>query len=101
MTIFGKVVHLKRVHNIPSVTLTPPAPFRQVQEVARKIATVENECKLDIDVDEYVDKFKWELMNVVHSWASVSFRFLNSFFISIPEELPSLSGILDCPIINP
>ena len=32
---------------------------------------VENECKLDTDVDEYVDKFKWELMQVVHAWASV------------------------------
>lgn len=46
------------------------APFRQVQEVARKIAQVENECKLDTDVDEYVDKFKWELMSVVHAWAN-------------------------------
>ena len=32
---------------------------------------MENECKLDTDVDEYVDKFKWELMQVVHAWASV------------------------------
>ena len=40
--------------------------------MARKIAVVENECKLDTDVDEYVDKFKWELMQVVHAWASVS-----------------------------
>ena len=48
------------------------APFRQVQEVARKIAQVENECKLDTDVDEYVDKFKWELMSVVHAWANIS-----------------------------
>ena len=47
------------------------APYRQVTEVARKIAVVENECKLDTDVDEYVDKFKWELMQVVHAWASV------------------------------
>ena len=47
------------------------APFRQVQEVARRIAQVENECKLDTDVDEYVDKFKWELMAVVHAWAKV------------------------------
>jgi len=61
----------ENVKEAPQLTLESlKAPYRQVTEVARRIAVVENECKLDTDVDEYVDKFKWELMQVVHAWAS-------------------------------
>ena len=41
------------------------APLRMMQDMARKIAKVAKECKIDIDEDEYVAKFKPELMDVI------------------------------------
>ncbi|KAI8145097.1 rRNA-processing arch domain-containing protein [Fennellomyces sp. T-0311] len=43
-------------------------PLRVVQDLARRIARVGKECKMDIDEDEYVAKFKPELMDVVFAW---------------------------------
>ncbi|KAI8064529.1 rRNA-processing arch domain-containing protein [Gongronella butleri] len=44
------------------------APVRVMQETARRIAKVANECKLSIDEQAYLDKFKPDLMNVVYAW---------------------------------
>lgn len=44
------------------------APLRVMQEIARRIAKVSKECKLDIDEDEYVQSFKVELMDAVVQW---------------------------------
>ena len=44
------------------------APLRMMQDMARKIAKVAKECKMEIDEDEYVAKFKPELMDVVFAW---------------------------------
>ncbi|KAI8093214.1 rRNA-processing arch domain-containing protein [Halteromyces radiatus] len=43
-------------------------PLRLMQEMARKIAKVSIECKMNLDEDEYVTKFKPELMDVVYAW---------------------------------
>ncbi|XP_029655335.1 uncharacterized protein LOC115229051 [Octopus sinensis] len=40
-----------------------------VQDVARRIAVISGECKLEIDEDEYVDSFKTGLMEVTKAWA--------------------------------
>jgi len=39
------------------------------QEAARRIARVSNESKLQVDEEEYVNKFRPELMDVVYQWA--------------------------------
>jgi ATP-dependent RNA helicase DOB1 len=44
------------------------APLRILQETARRIAQVSTECKLTLVPDEYVQKFKVELMEVVYRW---------------------------------
>ncbi|KAJ2315844.1 ATP-dependent RNA helicase mtr4 [Coemansia sp. RSA 2702] len=44
------------------------APLRIMQESARKIAQTSNECKLQINEEEYVESFKPELMDVVNAW---------------------------------
>ncbi|KAI9493029.1 rRNA-processing arch domain-containing protein [Zychaea mexicana] len=44
------------------------APVRMMRDTARKIAKIAKECKMDIDEDEYVAKFKPELMDVVYAW---------------------------------
>jgi ATP-dependent RNA helicase DOB1 len=44
--------------------------YGEVQAQARILAKVSQESKLKIDEKEYVDSFKWELMDVVLAWAN-------------------------------
>ncbi|KAF7563356.1 hypothetical protein G7046_g800 [Stylonectria norvegica] len=44
-------------------------PLREVQAKARIIAKVSQECKLDMNEEEYVQKLKWQLMETVYVWA--------------------------------
>ena len=45
-------------------------PLRQLQELAKRIATVCKECKLEIDVNEYVEQFEPSMMDVVYKWVT-------------------------------
>ncbi|KAF9931584.1 ATP-dependent RNA helicase mtr4 [Modicella reniformis] len=45
-------------------------PLRLMQEAARKIARVSQDCKLTLDEEEYVQSFRAELMDVVYAWAN-------------------------------
>lgn len=44
-------------------------PFRDIQAQARIIAKVSQESKMSLNVDEYVQGFKPQLMEVVYAWA--------------------------------
>ena len=44
-------------------------PFREIQAQARIIAKVSRESKLEVNEEEYVKSFKFELMEVVLAWA--------------------------------
>jgi ATP-dependent RNA helicase DOB1 len=44
-------------------------PLRDIQAQARIIAKVSQESKLAINEEEYVQSFRWELMEVVYEWA--------------------------------
>lgn len=44
-------------------------PLREIQAKARIISKVSQESKLPLNEDEYVQGFKWQLMEVVHAWA--------------------------------
>ena len=44
-------------------------PFRELQAKARMIAKVSQESKLQVNEDEYLQSFKYQLMEVVFSWA--------------------------------
>lgn len=43
-------------------------PLRQMQDLARRIAKISAECKLELDEENYVEKFKPFLMDVVLAW---------------------------------
>lgn len=43
-------------------------PLRQMQDLARRIARVSAEAKLDVNEDNYVDQFKPFLMDVLYAW---------------------------------
>ncbi|WXC55956.1 hypothetical protein SNK03_001900 [Fusarium graminearum] len=44
-------------------------PYREIQAKARIIAKVSQECKLDVNEEEYAQKLKWQLMETVYTWA--------------------------------
>ena len=44
-------------------------PYREIQRQARIIAKVAQESKLALNEDEYVQGFKYQLVEVVHAWA--------------------------------
>ncbi|GMM28643.1 ATP-dependent RNA helicase [Martiniozyma asiatica (nom. inval.)] len=43
-------------------------PYRALTEMARKVAKISKECKLEIVEKDYVESFRGELMTVVYSW---------------------------------
>ncbi|XP_046908826.2 exosome RNA helicase Mtr4 [Dermatophagoides farinae] len=43
-------------------------PLKTMQELAKKIATVSKETKLEIDEKVYIEKFRPNLMDVIYSW---------------------------------
>ncbi|KAI8981085.1 rRNA-processing arch domain-containing protein [Pilobolus umbonatus] len=43
-------------------------PWRLLQETARRIAKTSNECKMNIEEQTYLEKFKPDLMDVVMAW---------------------------------
>ncbi|XP_010541963.1 PREDICTED: DExH-box ATP-dependent RNA helicase DExH10 isoform X2 [Tarenaya hassleriana] len=48
-------------------------PFQQLRDSARKIAEIQHECKLEINVDEYVEStVRPFLMDVIYSWSKGS-----------------------------
>jgi ATP-dependent RNA helicase DOB1 len=51
-------------------------PLRQMQDLARRIAKVSAECKLEVDEESYVNSFKPFLMDVVLAWCKGA-TFLN------------------------
>ena len=44
-------------------------PLRRIQDNARRVATIQKECKLNIDIDDYVQKFQPHMMELVYAWS--------------------------------
>ncbi|KAF5706418.1 atp-dependent rna helicase dob1 [Fusarium mundagurra] len=44
-------------------------PYREIKAKARIIAKVSQECKLEVNEEEYLQKLKWQLMETVYAWA--------------------------------
>jgi superfamily II RNA helicase len=66
-------------------------PFRQIQDVARRVASVMQESKIsNIDVDEYVKEFRPELIDVTFAWANVHIFDISLHILNISSEFFSL-----------
>ncbi|XP_055592705.1 exosome RNA helicase MTR4 [Uranotaenia lowii] len=57
---------------VPAATEELSGPLRQMQDLARRIAKVSNECKVELDEERYVESFKPFLMDVVLAWCKGS-----------------------------
>lgn len=44
-------------------------PYREIQAKARLVAKVSQECKLDVNEEDYAASLKWQLMETVNAWA--------------------------------
>uniref|UniRef100_A0A8B9G1F8 RNA helicase n=2 Tax=Amazona collaria TaxID=241587 RepID=A0A8B9G1F8_9PSIT len=55
---------------MPKLTEQLAGPLRQMQECAKRIAKVSAEAKLEIDEENYLNSFRPNLMDVVHTWAN-------------------------------
>ena len=45
------------------------AAYREVARHARRVAQVSAESKLPVNEEDYVQGFRWQLVDVVHAWA--------------------------------
>ncbi|XP_047122835.1 exosome RNA helicase MTR4 isoform X1 [Hydra vulgaris] len=57
---------------VAKLSETLAGPLRQMKESARRIAKISEEAKMEIDVDEYIDSFKPQMMDVVYAWSTGS-----------------------------
>nr|CAD1820723.1 unnamed protein product [Ananas comosus var. bracteatus] len=62
--------------------------FSQLQDTARRVANIQLECKVQIDVENFVNSFRPDIMEAVYSWAK------GSKFYEIMEITPVFEGSL-------
>ncbi|KAK7081865.1 Exosome RNA helicase MTR4 [Halocaridina rubra] len=60
----------EKTSEMPKLGEDISGPLRQMQDMARRIARVSHECKLEINEDLYVEQFKPFLMDVVYEWCN-------------------------------
>ncbi|CAH8497985.1 unnamed protein product [Dicrocoelium dendriticum] len=58
----------ERASTMPKLTKELSDALRTLQETARRIARISNECRLTVDEDAYIDSFKPHLMDLVDAW---------------------------------
>lgn len=58
----------EKTKEAPALGTELQGPYNALKDIAKRIAQVSRHCKLNIVVDEYVGKFKFELMDVVYHW---------------------------------
>jgi ATP-dependent RNA helicase DOB1 len=59
----------EKTKQMPKLTEELSQPLHLMQELAKRIATVSKEAKLEMDETEYIEKFKPNLMDVVFAWS--------------------------------
>ncbi|KAL6178940.1 hypothetical protein ACLB2K_050457 [Fragaria x ananassa] len=64
--------------------------FLQLQETARRVADVQLECKVEIDIDSFVNSFRPDIMEAVYAWAKGS-----KFY-----EIMSVTGVFEGSLIR-
>lgn len=58
----------EKTKEAPALAAELQGPYNALKDIAKRIAQVSRHCKLNIVVDDYVSKFKFELMDVVYHW---------------------------------
>jgi len=58
----------ERSNEMPKMSGELSGPLRTMQDMAKRIATVSKEAKIEIDEEQYVQKFKPYMMDIVFEW---------------------------------
>jgi len=58
----------EKSNEAPRLTQELSGPLRQMQDMAKRIAQVSKEAKIELDEEEYIGKFKPFMMDVVFEW---------------------------------
>merc|ERR1711892_525351 len=74
--ILSCLVCSEKSNEMPKLTDALSGPLRTMQDMARRIAKVSREAKLELEEDSYVEKFKPFMMDIVHEWCKGA-SFLN------------------------
>lgn len=61
-------VFQEKANEVPKLTPELAEPFKNLTEMAAKVAKVYREAKIDIVEQDYVDQFRPELMEVTYAW---------------------------------
>lgn len=67
-SILSCFVFDEKSQEMPKLSEALSGPLRNMQGMARRIAQVSKECRLDVKEDAYVEGFKPFMMDVVHEW---------------------------------
>lgn len=67
--ILSCFVFEEKAKEVPALKDELAKPFREIQKQARVIAKVAQESKHNLNEEEYVQSFKFELMDVVYAWS--------------------------------
>lgn len=58
----------EKSNEMPKLSESLSGPLKQMQDLARRIAKVSVEAKLEMEEDEYVEQFKPYMMDIVAAW---------------------------------
>ncbi|KAK8791086.1 hypothetical protein WA158_005717 [Blastocystis sp. Blastoise] len=70
LALLSSIVFQEKSEDTGRVRMELQQPYEKLLETARRIATVFNECKIQIDVEEYVGRFKPGIMDVTYEWVN-------------------------------
>lgn len=70
VSVLSCFVFQEKASEIPKLGDELSGPLRQMQDMARRIAKVSIEAKLDLVEDVYIESFRPHLMDVVHAWCN-------------------------------
>jgi ATP-dependent RNA helicase DOB1 len=68
--------------DVPALKEELAKPYREIQQQARVIAKMSQESKLTVNEDEYIQSFKFELMDVVFAWSKGAY-FSQIWFVAM------------------
>uniref|UniRef100_A0ACD6A8A7 Uncharacterized protein n=1 Tax=Avena sativa TaxID=4498 RepID=A0ACD6A8A7_AVESA len=59
----------EKLHDAPKPREELDLLFYQLQETARRVANLQHECKIEIDVESFVNSFRPDVMEAMYLWA--------------------------------
>ncbi|KAG7977675.1 hypothetical protein I3843_05G042100 [Carya illinoinensis] len=72
VSLLSCFVWQEKLQNAPKPREELDSLFVQLQDIARRVAKVQLECKVQIDVENFVSSFRPDIMEAVYAWAKGS-----------------------------